>query len=336
MRLIVQSRLQSASLYRNESGAVAVLFALALIPLMLLAGAGLDMSRTYNQKQELQNAVDAAALAGASVYTSSDTQASAVTTATTYMKNFQTSSGLTSLTYTATPGTKKSGSSVTLYSMTVTATSPISNTIMTMVSTSNTTTASATAQNPVYMISISATQFNSSAADENSISYYIVSQDKSTPTNTTLLYSNASGASSAAGKSVSLTASQSIGFMLTNTTSGLNPNAYRGNQYGGSVGSVHVFYSHMFPPSKIAYPSVSQNCSVIVTTTNTAPSGNSCYNSLFPNSAVNCVQASGKTMYFWWNDMGGTTDDKDYNDLYYQVTCSLVDSSVGQGLALIK
>ena len=109
-----------------------------------MAGAGLDLSRTYNQKQEIQTAVDAAALAGAAAYTSSDTQTAAVAIANTYMSNFKTSSGLTSLTYTVTPGTKTSGSSVTLYSMTVTATSPISNTIMKSVSSGQTTTATAT------------------------------------------------------------------------------------------------------------------------------------------------------------------------------------------------
>lgn len=337
----------------QNGGGVAIMFALTLIPLLLMAGAGLDLARTYNQKEEIQGAVDAAALAGAGNYVSAATLATATAAATNYMAQFKTSSGLTALAYTVTPSTVTSNSSVSLYKMTVSATSTVSNTLMKMTKSANTVVATATAQNPVYNITLSASAFSSDAVDTNSISYYTVPSDNSVPTTTTAIYSNAAGSSYSSSYTVSLTASQSLGFMLTNTTDGnatttcnttythrnrkescTTSNGYGSNSYGGASGSVHYFYSHLFPPSSIAYPSVTKNCSVQVTTTSSGETSGSCLSALSTYSTVNCVQASGKTLYFWWNDMGGTSDDYDFNDVEYQVSCALVDSSVAQGLVL--
>ena len=40
------------------------------------------------------------------------------------------------------------------------------------------------------------------------------------------------------------------------------------------------------------------------------------------------------TLTYYWNDMGGATDDKDYNDAVYTVTCSQVSSGTSKGLVL--
>ena len=40
----------------------------------------------------------------------------------------------------------------------------------------------------------------------------------------------------------------------------------------------------------------------------------------FANSS--CSQLAGRTMMYWWNDMGGGTDDVDYNDFYYTLRCA--------------
>lgn len=54
------------SLLYNRSGNVAMMFAIAAVPLMIAAGAAVDMVRANNSETMLQNAADAAALAGAS------------------------------------------------------------------------------------------------------------------------------------------------------------------------------------------------------------------------------------------------------------------------------
>jgi Flp pilus assembly protein TadG len=331
----------------DERGGLAAWFAVMLVPLLFFAGVGLDLSRGYNQKAELQGAVDAAALAGAGLYTSAAALATATAGATTYMNNFKASSGLTALSFTVTPGTVTTGSSVTLYKMTVAATSQITNTLMAMAQKTQVVNATATAQNPVYNITISAANFNSSAADLDTISYYVVPPDNSLPTTTTLLYSNAS-TNNASSITIQLTASQRIGFLLTNTTGGkpvttcilficttITSN-YGFNQYGGSYGTTHLFYSHLYPPSRIAYPgNPSNNCSLQVLTNSAAPQAGSCLNTLSQYSTVNCVQSSGLTLYFYWNDMGGPLiDDKDFNDATYVVSCSKAGTNVSKGLVL--
>ncbi len=36
---------------------------------------------------------------------------------------------------------------------------------------------------------------------------------------------------------------------------------------------------------------------------------------------LSCNQIAGRTFMYWWNDMGGKNDDKDYNDLSFTLTC---------------
>ena len=88
------------------------------------------------------------------------------------------------------------------------------------------------------------------------------------------------------------------------------------------------------PPSKIAYAGVTQNCSLQVTVGGTTSPTKGCTNSLPVYATVNCVKASGMTLKFFWNDMGGTTDDKDYDDATYTITCSKVDTSAPTGMVL--
>ena len=333
----------------DRRGGVAVWFGIGAVALLFFAGSGVDLARAINQQAEIQGAADAAALAGAGAYTGPATLAAATAAATNYMAQFKTASGLTGLTYTVTPGTNTSSGSVSVYTMTVKASATIANTLMAMASKSTTVAVTATAQNPVYNITITMAGFSSSAVDTNTISYYTVPADGSVPTSTTLLYSNAANATTASGSQViQLTASQKLGFMLTNTTDGnavktctvflifqnCTSNSYGNNAYGGTPNSVHYFYSHLFPPSKVAYPSVTQNCSLqVLVGTGSSPSSG-CSATLPAYATVNCVQASGLTLSYYWNDMGGSTDDKDYNDAVYTVTCSQVGSSTSKGLVL--
>ncbi|MFN3212153.1 MAG: pilus assembly protein TadG-related protein [Henriciella sp.] len=50
---------------QDKSGNVAVIFALALVPLLIVVGAATDLSRQVNVDRHLQSAIDAASLAGA-------------------------------------------------------------------------------------------------------------------------------------------------------------------------------------------------------------------------------------------------------------------------------
>ncbi|RYB01694.1 TadE/TadG family type IV pilus assembly protein [Lichenibacterium ramalinae] len=334
----------------DRRGGVAVWFGVGAVALLFFAGSGLDLARGINQQAEIQGAADAAALAGAGAYTSPDTLAAATAAANNYMAQFKTASGLTDLTFTVTPGTVSSGSGVAVYKMTVKASGTIANTLMAMASKSTTVAVTATAQNPVYNITITMAGFSSSAVDTNTVSYYTVPADGSVPTTTALLYSNAKNSTATAGsRVVQLTASQKLGFMLTNTTDGnaattcttvlfifqnCSSNSYGNNAYGGQPNSVHYFYSHLFPPSKLAYPSVTQNCSLrVLVGTGSSPS-TGCSAALPTYATVNCVNASGLTLSYYWNDMGGSTDDKDYNDAVYTVACSQVGTSTSKGLVL--
>ena len=336
----------------DRRGSLAVWLALAAVPLLLCVGAGLDLGRSLNQKSRLQNAVDSAALAGAAAYVSSTSVAVATAAATNYMTNFKNGSGL-AVTYMITPTTTTSGTTVTAFKMTVAASAPITNALMGLAgSASNTIGARATAQNPVYNMTINFGSFNSSAADLNTIAYYIVPTDNSVPalSSTTQIFSNAV-TTNPGSVTIQLTASQSVGFLLTNTTGGKPvttcrqilwyqscttgyPNGYGSNAYGGSQGSVHYFYSHLIPPSKLAYPSVSQNCSLQVVSGSATPSSGSCLSANSAFAAVNCAKASGLTLSFNWNDMGGSSDDKDYNDATYTSSCSLASAGAGKGLVL--
>jgi hypothetical protein len=44
--------------------------------------------------------------------------------------------------------------------------------------------------------------------------------------------------------------------------------------------------------------------------------------SVLTNADPSCSDLSGNSYKYYWNDMGGTTDDLDYNDMEYTFSCS--------------
>jgi Flp pilus assembly protein TadG len=56
-------RRAAASLRRDRKGSVAVIFAVALVPVLIAAGVGIDMTRALASRQNLQDALDSTALA---------------------------------------------------------------------------------------------------------------------------------------------------------------------------------------------------------------------------------------------------------------------------------
>ncbi|MEM7566687.1 MAG: pilus assembly protein TadG-related protein, partial [Pseudomonadota bacterium] len=63
---------------RNESGVVAIIFGIALLPAIVLAGGATDVMRGTSLKAQAQGAADAAALAAARNLTRTDAEVEAI------------------------------------------------------------------------------------------------------------------------------------------------------------------------------------------------------------------------------------------------------------------
>ena len=323
----VQRQVKLAEKFASDTKAVtAVWLAIMIVPLILAVGGAVDVGRAITVKTQLQRAADSAALAGATIYTSSSTASAATTAATNYMNQaISALRGGASATFTVVLSTVTASSTTTDYVVTVKASASLNTTIMNVVQSLMNVGASAVADNPVYVVKLSLNSFSSSAADGDIVYYYIVPSDGSAPTTMTKIFNNEVTTSSQSAISVSLTAGQSLGFALKNITG--DQTFYPLNGYGGLYESTHVFYSHMSPPSIIAYPLVTQNCSLqIVTSLSNVKMG--CQSTTPALGKFNCASAGTTPYYFAWNDMGGLVDDKDFNDAVFKVGCTSAGSSV--------
>jgi Flp pilus assembly protein TadG len=335
----------------DARGATALLFGLLLIPLILAVGVGVDMARAAQMRAMLQGAVDAAALAGAAAYTSPSAQGTATSLAQSYVTKGTGAlpSSVTVTSTTITPGTTGSGNNVA-YTMHVSVTISVPTTLMYPWKPAMTVTASATAKNPVVTVTISGNGFKSSACDANTVYWYIVPSDGGVPQASAINYVWSNSDSNQPSLSVSLAASQQIGFAMKNVTGGQC--SYGSNQYGAKPGDVQWFYSSLSVPNSQAsiapggsatgthgnYPST-KDCSLQVvkgTYNNWSHSwsypapNNMCFTSTSSpslttattNAAPTCAGLSGASYQYLWNDMGGNPDDVDYNDLVFNLQCS--------------
>ncbi len=307
----------------NDKGAVAIIFGLMIIPLVLAIGVGVDYSHAVQFKAQLQSATDSAALAGASAYVSSDStgQSLGTTAATNYMNNaitaLPTNNGVT---VTVTPGTTSSSGTTTAFQMTVTATATISTTLMSLWKPTLSITTTATANNPIVTGTFDTGGFSSNACDNNLVYWYIVPANGGVPAASAvnLLWDN-NNPNPPTNVKFSVAASQHIGFALKNVTAmgpGCNYGGwnYGNNMYGAHPGDAQWFYSHLQPPAldwNIApggantgshgnYPS-NENCSLFVEkgtysngqwTYPSAPQGN-CYSSNGQNESYNTTDWQG-------------------------------------------
>ncbi len=331
-------------LHRARGGNVAMIFALTAGALVVATGAGVDMTRGVDVHSELQSIADAAALAGAAAYTSSGAASSAQTVATNYMNDaIATLPPNGGVQFTVTTGTLSSGGSTTGYTVSVTASTSMSTSLLAMVTGSVPVAVTSVAENPVVSFTADFSGWFSSAYDSNTVYYYLLPSNGSLPSSTALhkLYSNTSSSSTAT--TVTVTASQKVGFALGNVTGGRI--GYGTNGYGAAQGSTHMFYSQLWPPSRQAYPSgqwfsganngppnnfatyPSTDCSLQVfadpqkTYTNTPPVQGQCLSTPSAYMTPSCSQLNGQIMRYAWNDMGGGTDDQDYNDSMYDFYC---------------
>lgn len=359
--------------FRNaRRGAVAVLFAVMMIPLLLATGAAVDFARVEITRTSLQSVVDGAALAGASALNLANGSTNASAVATDYFTK-----GVASLATTATV----SGPTVSIPSsieVTVSATATLQYSFMSLIGRSLTIPITASAEGPPYVIQVTKTGgFTSSAYDSDSVYFYIVTSAgvPSTTASMNLLFTNDPSVDpnyqtdNGTAKAIRVNANDQIGFALVNKTGGIT--YYSPNGYGAAGNSVHSFYSSVSPPSSIAY-STQGNFYTGVTTTKKNSNGgttttctqtrikttvtnyvssetDSCNahpcttlsgstvmeNNLLVNGACSttstavrtCLQLQANPVAYSWNDMGGGSDDYDYNDAAYTVSCAVSSAS---------
>ncbi len=340
-------------LARDCHGNVAMMFGFMVLPLVLAAGVGSDYAQVLSFKNQLQNATDAAALAGASAYTATSGTTTPVQVATNYMNNaIKTLPSNSGVTFTVTPAQAASGANTVGYTVQVSASASVSNAFMAMAGIKTTkASVTATAENPVTTVSLSVTGFSSAACDANTVYWYPIPSGSTASTyvpskaDLTQIWTNTVKNPPAPSPITLTSSSEQIGFAMQNVTGQLC--GYGTNSHGGTQGSSHMFYSNLFPPGKQAYSKVTTNNSLQVVALPagqtlasflpTLPAKNFTSNS--PMAAPTCGQIGNQTYVYAWNDMGGTTDDLDYNDAAYTFSCAGVNGSTNgksSGVVLIK
>ncbi len=352
----LMSAIPLKALMGDRRGNIMVMFAGMGVGLVLMVGAAVDYTRATQFKTALQSLADASALAGASAYVSAATAATGVTVATDYWNN-----GLSRLPANSGVGTPTitSSSDGTGYFIQVSVpASTIRTTFLSLVMPSISVVVAAKAKDPIVTANINFNGWTSDAGDGNSVYWYFVPSDNSVPafnaTNISngtynLVFSNMVG--TAPTLTFSVAAAQEVGFAFVNQTAAHSPGWNYCNQYGGCTGTTHIFYSQFTNPNAVSsttapsgygytsggsYPGGTvKNCSLQVTAyTGTAPTesptfgatpGTSC---LTPAATLNtyfapsCASMGGNSVHYAWNDMGGGTDDTDYNDGQYNFSCT--------------
>jgi Flp pilus assembly protein TadG len=348
----------------DRSANVALTFALMCVPITLTVGGAIDYSRAVHFRAEVQGVVDSAALAGATAFVNAASQSLAVSVVTEFMNagiaKLPTNNGVSFSAPTMT--IINVASTPAAYQVAVTATANVGTTFLGILIPSIPVTVSATAENPVVSAAANFSGFSSSAWDKNTIYWYPIppgSSNTYVPPNSALvaIWSDAGGVTAAPA---SVAASQKIGFALVNITGGLVAN-YGANQYGGAYLSTHTFYSSLPNPSSSVngYNSTNNpgnvngvngntgnNCSLqtaVVPASGVivAPPGGSCYPpNTYQYMSPTCSQLGGQTIHYYWNDMGGNPDDKDYNDAEFSFSCGANASGLGangpQNVVLIQ
>ncbi len=348
------------ALMQNRRGNIAVLFALMAPVLLMSLGAGVDFALAVQARTSLQSIVDSAALSGAAVFLGSTDGSAATTVADNYMNlnvtNLPNNQGTTYAVSTAV--------STSAYSVTVAANSSIKTTFMYMFVQSIPIYATATAAYEGSIGSVNAANWGSNAGDHNTIYWYIVPTNGTVPvfnsahfptgtftdgTFTALFTNSSSNVPPTSNLTFSVPPGAQIGFALVNVTGGLIN--YGDNQYGGTPGSTHVFYSQLTIPNDSTnnpggYTTAAdytngltctgrhppsgcktiENCSLqtqqVTGSSLPTPTAGKCFTTAQTNASPTCAQMNGSNWYYSWNDMGGSTDDFDYNDAQFTFTCS--------------
>lgn len=364
MARVLSTRLSSlgyklSHLHKDRVASVSVMFAFSLVAVVPAIGIAVDVSRAVQFRTALQNAVDNAALAGASAFITSTDATSGTSAASNYltkalaaMPGGASGDGTPTITPTVSTGNGNTVRIDAARSLPMTFLSPI----MPAMKISVTATALNNPQSTAFVGGTNPPpntpplKASSDAGDHNMIYMYPIPADGSAPKDSdlTLIYDNHPADPTVNLPSVSLTVQPGtkIGFALKNVTGGIHD--YGTNGYGGVSGSTHWIYSHMSPPSKLAYgasATSSKDCAVMTNdvtsnpvglSTSNAPVTGSCFASTstrVQNLSLDCAHNVGKSIRYYWNDMGGPRDDKDYNDAAYTVSCTAAASTSGSSNA---
>ena len=326
---------------RANEGNIAITFAVVLFPAIVLASAGINYSQSVGEKTKLQALVDSAALAGVQVYANTGNAGEARKAANSYMNSAGSSLKVTNLSFKATPSTSKVNGLVSSYAVSVSASATVSGIAASLTKTLGDTTigADATARlGTTYTATFKLNNFFSAACDANAIYWYVVPRDGSVPpaASLTKVCANTDTVNPSSAN-IPVQFGETIGFALKNVTGTLC--SYGNNAYGSSQGRANWFYSHLTMPSKVAYPAVMQNCSLMTildpTSAQLPPALpgtiGACAATLPTYAALDCMQLVNHTVLYLWNDMGGAADDKDYNDADYTVSCAVASNGVTAG-----
>jgi len=283
----------------RQRGVYGLIFAVLLIPLIAAAGFAIDYGRVVEYKGDLQNAVDEAALAGATVFISNSAASisSAETVATNYFNHAILPPSLVLSAPTVT--TNSAGTlnpalgSGTAYTVTVSATATIANTLFSMFIPSVTLSATGTAGDPNVIVNtqVETTHVSAQACDGNTVYLYMVPKAANgigynyaaVPAFSTANYQwigSSMGSATAPPGQIPLaySANQPLGIALLNTTNGNTGNSTCGvgvtgaNSYGSPNGGSQMFYSTLLANGQS--PSENSNSTYPVQIVTTTHSGN--------------------------------------------------------------
>lgn len=323
------------------------MFALLAIPMILAVGAAIDYGRVYVAAKNMQSVVDAAALAGAEVFTASEQEAFAIATAQAYFTKGLSSlpdyAGASAATITTQPTDNCDDGAAER--ITVTATVTVATTLMGVAIPSMTVDLSATAANPQvkFYLDVVNFDFSAEAGDLDGLYWFKVPADGSSPLPGDLEFIiNNMTATAPTTITACISSAQKIGFSFSVSPAG-KFHYYNVNTYGGRYGQTYYYHSTLFPPSKEAYPAwphdgalqivdVASDGSYPPPTTSTfSPPGTHGYGYFPANAqpmaavastgAVSCAGLAGRAIHLYWNDMGPNDDPElvpnAYDDFNY-------------------
>jgi len=242
--------------FRDRQGNILPFLALAMFFVLVPAvGIAIDYTRAVQFKTALQGMADAAAIAGATVYTDDNSATLAQTTAQKYMDlatpKLPKNNGVGACPSTASPSTGKStsGTSTTSYNVTITVCASLKTTFLSIFTPTLPIRVTATAQDKIVLAKVTFGNFNTSAWDQNSAYWYQIPSTANPATYTPsdsdlhLIWTNdPSQSSNDTSKSFDIPAAAQIGFALKNVTGGRDPTGkitgsatnYAENKYGGT------------------------------------------------------------------------------------------------------
>jgi Flp pilus assembly protein TadG len=315
----------------DRRAGVALLTALALVPMVLAAGVAVDLSRVTSFRTALQAAADQAALAGAAADNSSGQATAAVAVANAYMT--QAEAGLPAnngVTVTVVSGTSPGAGGTTAgYTISVTASASVPTTLMSLVTPAVSTSVTASALNPAVTLNPGGVSVGNTTQDSNTVYWYVVHQDGSLPAAGDLHQMAAAGSGGTVSSAITATAGDRIGFALCDHH---NPTGESDQQ------TTTWTYSQ----DQSDGSDMGQSCALRTVVRgddqgDDAPDApSSCPTATQAQAVLNCQQVPGQTVYYYWNDSNSHRwDDQEgdnshwddgegeqsFNAARYNVTC---------------